>query len=116
LHQKARWQNELPRVAILLLKQQIIHPMNTLAELPNIGVVLSKKLNQIGVKNERDLKQMGSEEAILKISALQNSGACINMLYALEGAIQGIRWHNLSQARKKELTEYYHMLTKQNQR
>ncbi|MBI2279874.1 MAG: TfoX/Sxy family DNA transformation protein [Bacteroidetes bacterium] len=57
---------------------------------------------------------MGSENAIVKISTIENSGACINMLYALEGAIQGIRWHNLSKDRKKELNDFYRILKKKN--
>jgi DNA transformation protein and related proteins len=32
------------------------------------------------------------------------------MLFALEGAIQGIRWHNLDKNRKTELTEFYNRL------
>jgi hypothetical protein len=28
-------------------------------------------------------------------------------LYALEGAIQGIRWHNLPKARKEELLHFF---------
>lgn len=90
------------------------HKMKQLTELPNIGAVLSRKLNQIGVITERDLKQMGSENAIVKISTIKNSGACINMLYALEGAIQGIRWHNLSDNRKKELNDFYRTLINKN--
>lgn len=88
--------------------------MKQLTELPNIGAILLKKLNQIGVKTESDLKEMGSENAIVKISTIENSGACINMLYALEGAIQGIRWHNLSKDRKKELNDFYRILKKKN--
>lgn len=88
--------------------------MKQLTELPNIGKILSKKLNQIGVQTEWDLKQMGSENAIVKISAIENSGACINMLYALEGAIQGIRWHDLSKDKKRELNEFFRILQKKN--
>lgn len=88
--------------------------MKQLTELPNIGDVLSKKLNQIGVETEKDLIEMGSENAIVKISTIENSGACINMLYALEGAIQGIRWHDLSKNRKRQLTDFYRILQKKN--
>ncbi|WP_309245476.1 TfoX/Sxy family DNA transformation protein [Clostridium estertheticum] len=35
------------------------------------------------------------------------NSACINKLYALEGSIQGIRWHNLSKEVKNELNEFY---------
>lgn len=84
--------------------------MRTLTDLPNIGKTLSNKLNLIGVRNEQDLIQLGSEKAIIRIAALENSGACINMLFALEGAIQGIRWHGLDESRKQELKEFYAML------
>jgi DNA transformation protein and related proteins len=86
--------------------------MNSLTKLPNIGKTLADKLNLIGVENEQELKQLGSEKAIIKIATIENSSACINMLYALEGAIQGIRWHELDKARKQELKEFYRMINK----
>ena len=81
--------------------------MSSLQKLPNIGKTLSDKLEIIGVKSENDLCEMGSENAIIKIATLENSGACINMLFALEGAIQGIRWHNLDKETKQKLKEFY---------
>jgi DNA transformation protein and related proteins len=86
--------------------------MNELTKMPNIGNQLAELLIAIGVKDETALRNLGSENAILKISVLKNSGACINMLYALEGAIQGIRWHNLSDKKKQELREFYKTLPK----
>lgn len=86
--------------------------MKSLTALPNIGPTLAKKLNRIGVHNETDLQHLGSEKALLRIATLKNSGACINMLYALEGAIQGIRWHHLAQDKKLELNEFYQMMQK----
>ena len=84
--------------------------MESLTDLPNIGKTLARKLNGIDVKSIQDLVEMGSESAIIKISSLENSGACINMLYALEGAKQGIRWHHLSDERKLELKAFYNQL------
>ena len=86
--------------------------MSDLTSLPNIGKSLAEKLKRIGIHNEQELKENGSENAIIKIATLENSGACINMLYALEGAIQGIRWHRLDRDRKKELIEFLKMLEK----
>ncbi len=86
--------------------------MKQLTDLPNIGKTLAKKLNLVGIENEKVLKEIGSENAIIKIATNENSGACINMLYALEGAIQGIRWHELDKERKQELKEFYKMLDK----
>jgi len=86
--------------------------MSSLTDLPNIGKTLADKLSLIGVENDQDLKQLGSENAIIQISTIENSGSCINMLYALEGAIQGIRWHGLDNDRKQELKEFYRMMNK----
>jgi DNA transformation protein and related proteins len=87
--------------------------MNELSKLPNIGNTLAEKLIKAGITNEQELKMTGSENAIIKISALENHDVCINMLYALEGAVQGIRWHDLDNSRKLELKEFYHHLVKQ---
>jgi DNA transformation protein and related proteins len=86
--------------------------MNELTKLPNIGKTLAEKLHLAGIKNEKELKAAGAENAIIKISTIENSEVCINMLYALEGAIQGIRWHNLDDLRKQELKEFYRLLNK----
>lgn len=84
--------------------------MNQLTDLPNIGITLSKKLNRIGVYTADELIELGSEKAIIKIATLKDSGACINMLFALEGAILGVRWHNLEINRKNELLEFFKRL------
>ena len=86
--------------------------MKTLTDLPNIGNTLAEKLILIGITNEQELKDTGSENAIIKISTLEDNAACIYTLYALEGAIQGIRWHRLSKERKQELKEFYRMMNK----
>ena len=80
--------------------------MNSLVTSPNIGNTLAQKLNEIGITNFEQLKAIGSKQALIKISVLENSGACLNMLFALEGAIQGIRWHGLSKETKQELKEF----------
>ena len=87
--------------------------MKTIEELPNIGKTLAEKLKYIGVTNELELVELGSENAIIKIATLENNGACLNMLYALEGAIQGIRWHGLAVDRKQELKEFFRVLEKE---
>jgi len=86
--------------------------MEKLTDLPNIGKTLAEKLIQADITSAQKLKETGSENALIKISVIENSGACINMLYALEGAIQGIRWHGLSTGKKQELREFYTMFEK----
>jgi DNA transformation protein len=54
--------------------------MKQLSDLPNIGKILADKLKIIGIENEKELKQLGSENAIIKIATIENSETCINML------------------------------------
>ena len=87
--------------------------MKELTDLPNIGNTLAEKLQQVGIKSEKDLKEAGSENAIIKIAALEGGNPCLNMLYALEGAIQGIRWHFLDEGTKQKLKEFYRFMNKE---
>ena len=80
--------------------------MGELSKLPNIGKVVEKQLNEVGINTVDDLINIGSKEARLKIKKIDES-ACINRLMALEGAIQNIRWHNLSDDDKENLKEFY---------
>lgn len=86
--------------------------MNELETLPNIGLTLARKLNEVGIHTISDLKQTGSENAFIKLAIIDHT-ACINMLYALEGAVQEIRWHQLSKERKQELLEFFHFCNSQ---
>ncbi len=83
--------------------------MSELHKLPNIGKTLADKLKRAEINSGEDLINIGSEQAFIRIETIDES-ACINMLYALEGAVQGIRWHGLSQERKKELKDFYDMI------
>lgn len=80
--------------------------MGELSKLINIGNNLEAQLNELGIETFEQLKEIGSTQAWLDIYSIDTS-ACINRLYALEGAIQGIRWHNLSNEVKNELKEFY---------
>ena len=80
--------------------------MGELSKLPNIGAVLEKQLNDVGINTIDDLINLGSKETWLKIKEIDDS-ACLNRLMALEGAIQNIRWHNLSEEDKDNLRNFY---------
>lgn len=80
--------------------------MGELSKLPNIGKVLEKQLNDVGINTVDDLVNLGSKEVWLKIKEIDDS-ACLNRLMALEGAIQNIRWHNLSEEDKDNLRDFY---------
>lgn len=80
--------------------------MNELTKLPNIGKTLAEQLIAVGIDTKEKLEEIGSRDAWLKIKEIDPS-ACYNRLCALEGAIQGIRWHGLSQNDKNKLKEFY---------
>lgn len=80
--------------------------MGELAKLVNIGPTLEKQLAQAGITTPEELKTAGSREAWLRIKAADSS-ACIMRLSALEGAIRGVRWHNLDADVKAELSAFY---------
>lgn len=79
---------------------------NALTSLPNIGKVVAGRLKKVGIETADDLRAIGSENAFIRLKAV-DEGACINELLGLEGAIQGIRWHDLNEGRKAELKQFY---------
>ena len=82
--------------------------MGELQKLPNIAEKLEAQLIEVGVPTIDALKQTGSREAWLRIAAIDPS-ACYMRLCALEGAIQGVRWHHLNDSTKKEMKAFYEL-------
>ena len=82
--------------------------MGELSKLPNIGKVVEKQLNDVGINTVDELINLGSKEAWLKIKEVDEI-ACLNRLMALEGAIQNIRWHDLSDEDKQNLKDFYNL-------
>ncbi|WP_284702276.1 TfoX/Sxy family protein [Bifidobacterium catenulatum] len=80
-------------------------------QLPNIGNAVANQLKQVGILDEDDLKSIGAEQAWLKIQQIDKT-ACINKLYALEGAILGIKKTLLPNERKEALREFYNRYKK----
>ncbi|NLM62778.1 MAG: TfoX/Sxy family protein [Mollicutes bacterium] len=86
--------------------------MGNLSKLPNIGVELEKQLLNVGITTEEELRKIGSREAWLRILE-RDFSACLMRLCALEGAIQGVRWHYLDNEIKESLKEFYNKHKKQ---
>lgn len=85
--------------------------MGNLSSAPNIGEVLSNRLELAGINSPEELRTIGSKEAFLRVREVYPE-ACINHLYAIEGAVQNIRWHYLSNETKQELKAFYCSLSK----
>jgi len=80
--------------------------LEDLSQLPNIGKVLAEKLRGIGIASCDELASMGSIEAVLMIKD-EDLAACYNMLYAIEGAIKGVRWHALPKEERGKLKDAF---------
>ena len=80
--------------------------MGELAALPNIGKVVKQQLNEVGIFTLPELKAIGTEEAWLRIQAIDSS-ACIHRLLGIEGVIQGVKKALLPEQRKAQLKAFY---------
>lgn len=85
--------------------------MEALSALPNIGPVLAENLRRAGIETPEQLRALGSREALVRIRAQVDPGACLHQLQALEGAVQGVKKSALSPACKSELKRFHNSLT-----
>lgn len=75
--------------------------MKRLSDLPNIGKTMEKRLAAVGINDIETLMKTGSKEAFIKLRLLEGD-TCFSSLCGLEGAIQGIRWHYLTNESKED--------------
>ncbi len=80
--------------------------MKTLLELPNVGKVLASHLQKVGIETPEELRSLGSREAFQRIRRHVDAGACLHMLYGIEGAVRGIPDSRLSAEVKAELKAF----------
>lgn len=77
-----------------------------LSDFPNIGKDTERQLKEVGINTIDELKELGAEQAWLRIQTIDES-ACINRLLGLEGAIMGVKKTLLPDDRKAKLKEFY---------
>ncbi|MFO7369842.1 MAG: TfoX/Sxy family protein [Bacteroidales bacterium] len=82
-----------------------------LSDCVNIGKDTEAKLKQAGIDSVSKLKAVGTEQAFLRLQAM-DPGACIQLLYGLDGAVSGIKATELSPQRKEELKAFHRMVKK----
>lgn len=76
------------------------------SELPNVGAHAEQQLTEAGIDSAEALIDLGAEQAWLRVKAI-DPGACLHMLYALEGAVQGIPKKDICPERKAELKAFF---------
>ena len=84
---------------------------SSLSKRINIGKDTESKLIQVGIDSFEKLESVGSEQAFIRLQTI-DPGACLCLLYGLEGAIEGIKSSQLSPSKKQELQEFYKMVKK----
>ena len=77
----------------------------------NIGKDTETKLIQAGIDSFDKLVSIGSEGAFIRLQTI-DPGACLCLLYGLDGAIKGIKWNKLPSERKQALQQFYKMTKK----
>ena len=63
-----------------------------LEQLTNLGKIAARQLAEVGIKSEADLRAVGAAAAYLKLKDHFGRGVSLNYLYALDGAVKGVRW------------------------
>jgi DNA transformation protein and related proteins len=79
---------------------------STLTGRINIGKDTETKLIRAGIDSFEKLKELGSEQVFLRLQAF-DPGACLNLLYGLEGAIEDIKWNELPYEKKQHLLVFH---------
>lgn len=81
--------------------------MSGLEALPNLGAVMVQKLKAAGIETPEQLRAAGAKQAWKRIRRKADPGICLSALQALEGAVRGMRWHNLPSEVKQDLKAFY---------
>lgn len=77
-----------------------------LTKIQNIGKETARKLNEAGIDSYDTLVHLGTEKVFMKLKS-KNPDTCINLLYSVEGAIEGVKWNEIPKERKFELIEFF---------
>ena len=73
-----------------------------ISELRNLGVRSAKMLASIGIHDRSDLDRVGPVLAYRAVREI-HGGVSLNLLYAMYGALNDIRWNELSVESKARL-------------
>lgn len=76
--------------------------MNGKAKLRNIGPKSAAWLRQVGLRTHEDLAAIGTVEAFMRVKRA-GFKPTLNLLYAIEGALQDCHWQEISEERRHAL-------------
>lgn len=76
--------------------------MSESGKIRNVGPKSAAWLRQVGVHTQADLERLGAVETYMRVKRA-GFRASLNLLYALEGALAGCHWAELSAERRGAL-------------
>ena len=77
--------------------------MTDLTTLKGLGPVTARRLTEVDIGDVACLRQLGAVEAYLRLCFAFPRHTSLNALWALQGALTGRHWTNLSAAEKADL-------------
>ena len=76
-----------------------------IADMPNLGPVMARCLAEIGITNEKELRQAGALAAYVQLKFRFGREITLNALWSMEGALTGTSWKDIPEARKRALRQ-----------
>lgn len=76
---------------------------NRLKDLPNLRLATERMLKKAGIETVERLEETGAVKAFQAIQSSHSADVNIELLWALEGAINGTHWSVIPQQRREEL-------------
>ena len=68
-----------------------------------IGAVSAGWLKQAGIRKASQVRELGAVACYLKVIEHSDASANLNLLWALQGAIEGLHWTMISPAQRDKL-------------
>jgi len=77
--------------------------LRMISEMRNLGPVMERRLREIGVENEEDLRAMGAVEAYARLRFVFGREVGVIALHAMEAALLDCDWRRLPSEVKERL-------------
>lgn len=79
--------------------------VDALTDLLNLGPASARWLVAAGITSPAQLRRMGALAAFRRVAMSRSGEVSLNLLYALEGALRGVRWDRLPAGVRERLRE-----------
>lgn len=80
-----------------------MNEVDSIAQLPGLGLKSEQWLAEVGIVNVAQLKQKGAVRAYLMLEQGCSTKPSLNFFYAMVGALEGRRWQDVAREDKARL-------------